>query len=144
MKIVSYSFFFPERFRHENSDLFAFCRVFLAEVSKNPDMIIKIRQSFKKNEKIQMEMAGLKIQYERFLKALKVYDRDQFVLQYVKEGVVGDVMDIMVASYEDVTYEKMKEAKLGEIQEVEEVERVESVVQKGEEGDDSLLDSISF
>ncbi len=140
IKIVSYSFFFPERFKHENSDLFSFCRVFLAEVAKNPEMVIKIRQTFKKNEKIQLEMATTQIKYERFLKALKIYDRDQFVYQYINDGVVGEVMDILISSYEDV-----KTQYVAEMQEKEKEKQTEKFEEaKSEEETSSLLASISF
>ncbi len=100
--------------RPETQDLWVLCRSFLRAIEKNPSIYEEIRRNFKKNQTLSQEMSLFTIRFDRFLKALQSYDRDQFIIQFMEEGSLGRVYDILMKAFNEAHEQEVKEETLAD------------------------------
>ncbi|MBN1783643.1 MAG: hypothetical protein JW812_01615 [Alphaproteobacteria bacterium] len=83
-----------------SEDIWGLCRSFLVQVARDPAIMEDIRRNFKKHDEIAKEFANFQLRYQRLLKALQSYDRDSFVYQFVEEGSLGRVYQLLSKIHE--------------------------------------------
>lgn len=83
-----------------SEDIWSLSRSFLVQVARDPALLEDIRRNFKKHDEIAKEFANFQLRYKRLIEALKSYDRDAFVYQFVEEGSLGRVYQLLSKIHE--------------------------------------------